>query len=107
EVSARLNQPCNAAQAPFRSRGLHMAEKPICHHHVLRTQNVTELRIARISAEPDNSLLKPRPDPRLIAFYLKHLPQFLVRHALRNPRVLIQFGVPGHVPSFHYAFMTR
>jgi hypothetical protein len=71
----------------FGSRGLHIAEKPTCHHHVLRTQNATELRIARIFAEPDNSLLKPRPHPRLIAFYLKHLPQFLVRHALKNIRV--------------------
>jgi hypothetical protein len=83
-VSARLDQARFVTEASFRGHRLHVAEKPVCHHDVLIAQNTDKCRIARIPAEPDDSLFEPWPDLHKVVFHLKHGLRFLIGQALRD-----------------------
>src|SRR5208283_472966 len=98
QIAPRLDQAHDIAEACFRGGRLHMAEKPVCHHDVLRVQRAQELRIASVAAEPMDAFLETRFDMCFVALHFKHGLHFRRRHAFKNGRDLIPTGVTIHIP---------
>ena len=67
-VTAGLTSPALCR----RHSRLHMTEEPVGRDDVLRTESTNYSGIANVPGHPDNSLLEPQPDLRLIAFKIKH-----------------------------------
>jgi len=82
--STGTNQSSNITQAFFCIWWIHMAKEPVCHHYVLRPQNIDYVRISCIPWMPGDSFHDPRPNVELMPFPIKHQTHFFLGDSFKN-----------------------
>jgi len=86
EITARRDQMRDPPQAFFRFRRVHVAEKLVGHHEILRPEEICKLWIPGISHPPVNSFAQPGLNFQPAARLVEHRPRFFFGEPLKYGR---------------------